>query len=60
MCIRDSYPIARNGNGSNGHPRERKVIVRFHAAEMKKVVAVLEAAGFSVIESVDAHCEEKH
>jgi acetoin utilization protein AcuB len=54
------YPIARNGNGSNGHPRERKVIVRFHAAEMKKVVAVLEAAGFSVIESVDAHCEEKH
>ncbi len=50
------YPIARNENGSNGHPRERKIIVRFRAAEMKKVVAVLEAAGFSVIESVDAHC----
>ena len=54
------YPIARSENGGNGHPRERKVIVRFHAAEMKKVVAVLEAAGFRVIESVDAHCEEQH
>lgn len=54
------YPIARNENGGNGHPRERKVIVRFHAAELKKVVAVLEAAGFRVIESVDVHCEEQH
>ncbi len=54
------YPIARSENGGNGHPHERKVIVRFHAAELKKVVAVLEAAGFRVIESVDAHCEEQH
>lgn len=54
------YPIARSENGGNGHPHERKVIVRFHAAELKKVVAVLEAAGFRVIEYVDSHCEDKH
>lgn len=54
------YPIARSENGGNGQPHERKVIVRFHAAELKKVVAVLEAAGFRVIEFVDAHCEDKH
>jgi hypothetical protein len=47
------YPITRGEDGGNGQPRERKVIVRFHAAELKKVVAVLEAAGFRVIESVD-------
>ncbi len=52
------YPIARGEGGGNGHPHERKVIVRFHAAELKKVMAVLEAADFRVIESVDAHCEK--
>ena len=54
------YPITRSEGGGNGKPDERKVIVRFHAAEMKKVVAALETAGFSVIESVDAHCQDKH
>ncbi len=54
------YPIARSEDGGNGHPHERKVIVRFHSAELKKVVAVLEAAGFRVIESVDTNCHEKH
>lgn len=54
------YPISRGEDGGNGKLHERKVIVRFHAAEMKKVVAVLEAAGFRVIESVDAHCQDKH
>ncbi len=48
------YPIARSGDGGEGKPHERKVIVRFHAAEVKKVVAVLEAAGLRVIESVEA------
>jgi acetoin utilization protein AcuB len=51
------YPIARGEDGGSGQPHQRKVIVRFHAAELKKVVAVLEAAGFRVIESVDARCE---
>lgn len=49
------YPIARSEDGGDGKPHERKVIVRFHADEVKKVVAVLEAAGLHVIESVDAH-----
>ncbi|MDP1735384.1 MAG: CBS domain-containing protein [Sulfuritalea sp.] len=52
------YPIARNENGGECQPHLRKVIVRFHAADVKKVVAVLEAAGFHVIESVEAHREE--
>lgn len=51
------YPIARGEGG--GAADERKVIVRFHAAEVSKVEAVLEAAGFRVIESVDAR-SEKH
>ena len=54
------YPITRGEGGGNGKSDERKVIVRFHAAETKKVVAALETAGFSVIESVDAHCQDKH
>jgi len=54
------YPIARGEDGGNGKQHERKVIVRFHAAEVRKVVAVLEAAGFRVIESVEAHHPETH
>ena len=53
------YPIARGEDGGDGQPHERKVIVRFHSAALKKVVAVLEAAGFRVIESVDTKCEEQ-
>lgn len=53
------YPITRGEDGGNGQPHERKVIVRFHSAELKKVEAALAAAGFSVIESVDAQCEGK-
>jgi acetoin utilization protein AcuB len=58
--VRAIYPIARGEDGGDGRPHERKVIVRFHAAELKKVVAVLEAAGFRVIEFVDAKREEQH
>jgi acetoin utilization protein AcuB len=54
------YPIARGEDGGNGKQHERKVIVRFHAAAVRKVVAVLEAAGFRVIESVEAHHPETH
>ncbi|MBI4990115.1 MAG: CBS domain-containing protein [Rhodocyclales bacterium] len=53
------YPIARGENGGDCAARHKKVIVRFHAAEVRKVVAVLEAAGFRVIESVEALPEEK-
>ncbi|MDR2240545.1 MAG: CBS domain-containing protein [Zoogloeaceae bacterium] len=64
------YPIASNGGnggkggkggkGEGGRSRQRKIIVRFHAADLKKVIAVLEAAGFHVIESIDARHEEQH
>jgi acetoin utilization protein AcuB len=54
------YPIARHDAGGNGASRERKVIVRFRSAPVKKVVAVLEAAGFKVLESVEARSREDH
>ena len=47
------YPIGRHdSNAEPGFP-EKKVIVRFHAAEVGNVVSALEAAGFTVIESVE-------
>ena len=49
------YPIGRNdGHTETGFP-EKKVIVRFHAADMATVIRALEAAGFPVIESVEMH-----
>jgi len=54
------YPIARHENGSNTVSRERKVIVRFHSAPVQKVVAVLQAAGFAVLESVEARSGEDY
>lgn len=54
------YPIARGqAKGSKPDTRERQVIVRFHAGDVKKVVAVLQAAGFTVLESVEAHAGEE-
>ena len=47
------YPIGRNdGQAESGYP-EKRVIVRFHARDMGAVILALEAAGFTVIESVD-------
>lgn len=47
------YPIAAEGNG-NGDSKQRKVIVRFNAADTKKVVTALQGAGYKVIEFVEA------
>jgi acetoin utilization protein AcuB len=49
------YPIGRHEGAA---PDEKKVIVRFHARDVNKVVAVLEAAGFNVLESVEAQTAE--
>lgn len=48
------YPVTGRGDAHGGHA-ETKVIVRFHADEAGGVVAALEAAGFAIIEWVDAH-----
>ena len=47
------YPIGRHDrHGDAGYP-EKKVIVRFHASDVRAIVSALEAAGFPVIESVE-------
>jgi acetoin utilization protein AcuB len=49
------YPIGRyDGHADTGYPK-KKVIIRFHAEEVREVVSALEAAGFPVIESVQTH-----
>ncbi len=48
------YPIGSPGmKAGEEHPHKR-VIVRFHAEDVAQVVEALEAAGFPVIDSVDA------
>jgi len=49
------YPIGRQDARAEAGCLERKVIVRFHAADVRAVVSALEAAGFAVIESDDMH-----
>ncbi len=47
------YPIGRHDSrGDAGYP-EKKVIIRFHASDVRAIVSALEAAGFPVIESVE-------
>ncbi len=47
------YPIGHhNGRADSGGPG-KKVIIRFHAPDVREVVSALEAAGFPVIESVE-------
>lgn len=48
------YPIAKFEDEHDHAPHEKKVIVRFHTDDVAKVVAVLKAAGFNVLESVEA------
>lgn len=48
------YPIAVTPAGSSRPSAERKVIVRFRAADTDAVITALTAAGFSVIESIRA------
>jgi acetoin utilization protein AcuB len=45
------YPIGRRAKPDDDGFPERTVILRFHAAEIGKVVAALAAAGFPVLES---------
>ena len=47
------YPIGRHpANAEGGYP-DKKVIIRFHAQDVRAVVSALEDAGFPVIESVE-------
>jgi acetoin utilization protein AcuB len=48
------YPIGRRVKPDDDGFPERTVILRFHAAEIGKVVAALAAAGFPVLESSEA------
>ena len=45
------YPIGRQDRHADAGNLEKKVIVRFHGADVRAVVSALEAAGFAVIES---------
>ena len=47
------YPIGRHDANPDGGYPEKKVIVRFHAQDVRAVVSALEEAGFPVIESVE-------
>jgi acetoin utilization protein AcuB len=47
------YPIGRHDAGAEGGYPEKKVIVRFHARDVRRVVAALSEAGFAIIESVE-------
>ena len=47
------YPIGRHdAKADSGYP-EKKVIIRFHARDVRGVVSALNEAGFTVIESVE-------
>jgi acetoin utilization protein AcuB len=48
------YPVAAHGAHGNDEYPHKRVIIRFHADDVQAVVNALEAAGFPVIESVDA------
>ena len=49
------YPIGRQDAHNDAGYQKKKVIIRFHAGEVRGVVSALEAAGFPVIESVETH-----
>jgi len=47
------YPVGRHdGRAGTGYP-DKKIIIRFHASDVRGVVSALNAAGFEVIESVE-------
>lgn len=47
------YPVGRHDSqAETGYP-EKKVIIRFHAKDVRGVVSALETAGFPVVESVE-------
>jgi acetoin utilization protein AcuB len=47
------YPIGPHD--ADAGDLKKKIIIRFHAGEVREVVSALEAAGFPVIESVEMH-----
>ena len=48
------YPVGRHQKDDSSS--EKTVILRFHAQEVRAVVAALENAGFAVLESTEAEC----
>ncbi len=48
------YPVGRHDGEAEGGYQEKKVIIRFHAKDVQAVVAALNEAGFTVIESVES------
>lgn len=53
-ALQGVYPIGSHGQQVVEEYPHKRVIVRFHAADVSLVVGALEAAGFPVIEAVDA------
>ena len=47
------YPIGRHDGHADAGYLEKKVIIRFHASDVRAIVSALEQAGFPVIESVE-------
>ena len=47
------YAVGRHEAGGEGGYPEKKVIIRFHAQDVRGVVAALNEAGFAVLESVE-------
>lgn len=48
------YPIGKANRADHDCSHKKKLIIRFHAANVKAIVSALEAAGFPVLESVEA------
>ncbi|MBE0627829.1 MAG: CBS domain-containing protein [Burkholderiales bacterium] len=49
------YPIGWHEDQADGGYLKKRVIIRFHANDVREVVTALQAAGYPVIESVQAH-----
>ncbi|MCF8151797.1 MAG: CBS domain-containing protein [Burkholderiaceae bacterium] len=56
------YPIGKPGEINPQERHMKKVVIRFHAEDVKAVASALETAGFEVLESVSAvqHSEHAH
>jgi len=48
------YPRGRNGHHGERGSSEQRVVIRFHAPDVRAVAGALEQAGFPVMESVEA------
>lgn len=54
------YPIGKPDDINPQERHQKKVVIRFHAADVKSVVTALETAGFPVLESVSAEKHPEH